>query len=230
MRRYDRHVRIWAAAAALALALLAPSAASAAKSPSQLLAASVAAAKSASSVHIVAAGIPDGAQSISLDLRLTAGKGGGGRMTIGSDAVDIVVLRPFVYFKAGAKFWKKYGRSSAAVVQLLADRWVKMSASNPNFAPLVGLTDISAFIDNLASEHGKLTAGGTKTISGKAAVGIRDTAKSGGGTLWVAASGAPFPLELTQAGGAGYVDFEDWNASVHVKAPASSVDFSHVKG
>ena len=223
-------MRIWATVGALAVALLAPSAASAAKTPSQLLADSVAAAKSASSVRIVAAGIPSGSQLISLDLRLTAGKGGGGRITIGSEPVDIVVLRPFVYFKAGAAFWKQYAQSSTTVVQLLANRWVKMSSSSRNFAPLVALTDISAFITNLASGHGKLAPGGTKLIGGKPAIGIRDTAKTSGGTLWVAAAGMPYPLQLTQSGGAGYVDFEEWNASVHVKAPANSVDFSHVKG
>lgn len=224
-------MRTRATLAALLAALLAPASAAAAKSPTQLLAAAVSAAKSASSVHIVAAGIPDGAQTIALDLRLTAGKGGGGRMTIGSQVVDIVVLRPFVYFKANVKFWKTYaGSSGPMVVQLLANRWVKMPASNKDFAALIDLTDISAFIGGMAASHGKLVLGGTKTIGGKKAIGILDTAKAGGGTLWVAASGQPLPLQLTQTGSSGHVDFADWNAPVHVKAPANAVDFSHVKG
>lgn len=218
--------------ALLAVMLLVPAAATASRaatSPTQLLAASVAAAKAASSVHLVASGLETGGAKLSVNLRLTAGKGGSGRITIGSQAIDIVVLKPFVYFKASAGFWRKYAGSSASVAaQLLAGRWVKMSASNQGFGGFISLTNITAFVTELASSHGKLVSGGTKTIDGHAAVGIVDTSKSGGGTLWVAANGS-LPLQLDESGGSGHVDFESWNAPVHVTAPRSSLDFSHIK-
>lgn len=216
----------------LVVLLLVPAAAAgrAAKSPTQLLAESVAAAKSASSVHLLASGIPSGGQKLALNLRLTAGRGGSGRISIGSESVDITVLKPFVYFRANAGFWRRYGGSSGAVAtQLLAGRWVKMSASTHGFAAFVSLTNISAFVTAMANGHGPLVAGGTKTIDGRAAIGILDTSKSGGGTLWVAATGKPLPLRLTQTKGDGEVDFESWNAPVHITAPANSVDFSHIK-
>jgi hypothetical protein len=224
-------VKTGALLAALVFAVVAPSTASAAKTPSQLLAASVAAARSASTVRIVAAGIPSGGQTIALDLEITAGKGGEGWISLGSDKISIVVVRPYMYFKANAAFWQTYaGTASPSVAQLFANHWVKVAPSNKDLAGLADLTDLDAFITGIANGHGALVAGGTKTIAGRRAIGVRDTSKSGGGTLWIAAKGTPFPLQLTQAGGSASIEFEDWNAPVHVKAPAGALDFSHVKG
>ena len=212
---------------ALALFVVAPAAARTATTPQQRLAASLAAAKAASSVHIVGANIVTGGTRISLDLRLVAGKGGAGWIQLGKNRIGIIQYKSFVYFRAGPAFWTQYGGATAA--QLFAGRWVKAPTSNADLASFTTFTDVGKFFSGILGSHGKLAAGGQKTIDGHAAVGVIDTSKSGGGTLWIAARGTPYPLELTESGGPGLIKFEGWNAPEHVGPPKNAIDLSKLK-
>jgi hypothetical protein len=55
---------------------------------------------------------------------------------------------------------------------------------------------------------------------------------SDGGTLYVATTGEPYPIEITQASGnsTGTVHFDEWNETVDVKAPTNAVDVSKLNG
>jgi hypothetical protein len=217
--------RTFLAVCALAAAVALP--AGAATTPDALLAQSVAAATSASSVRVVAAGIPNGGATLAFDLRLVAGKGGAGKISSGRQRIDIVRIGHVAYFRAGAKFWSRYGGAAAA--QLFAGRWVKMPSTTPGFSSLVSLTDISQFFTGLTSSHGALKFGETKTVGGRKAIGIVDTSTSGGGTLWVAATGTPYPLELTPTSGPGVVRFVQWNQPMRVTTPRNVIDLSKLK-
>jgi hypothetical protein len=61
-------------------------------------------------------------------------------------------------------------------------------------------------------------------------VAIRDASK--GGTLYVAATGAPYPVAIvrTGAGDNGAVVFDGWNTSVAVTVPKNAVDLSKLSG
>jgi len=223
VRRALHVLAICALAAGVALpAAAAPRAAT----PDELLAQSVAAAKSASSVRVVAVGIPNGSSRLGFDLHLVAGKGGAGTIKIGRQRIDLVRIGHVAYFRAGASFWRQYGGEAAA--QLFAGRWVKMPSSTPGFQSLTQLTDISQFFTGLTSSHGALKFGGTKTVGRQQAIGIVDTSTNGG-TLWVAASGTPYPLELTPPSGPGIVRFTQWNTPMRVATPANVIDLSKLK-
>jgi hypothetical protein len=210
---------------AVAAAVALPSA-SASTSPNQWLTRSIAAAKSARTVHVVATGIPNGGSSIGFDLHLVAGKGGGGTLTLGKQRIDILRLGKVAYFRARAAFWQQTAGKAAA--QLFAGRWVKMPSSTNGFASFTELTDISAFFTGILSSHGKLTLGARKTIGGVRAIGIVDHS-NGGGTLWVAARGTPYPVALTPPSGPGTVAFEGWNAPARLAVPSNAIDFSTLK-
>lgn len=224
MRRATSPIALLVAGVAVALP---PAAASSrpATSPDQWLARSLAAATSASTVHVVAKGIPNGSGRMSWNMRLVAGKGGYGSMTLGTQRIDLVRIGRVAYFRAGAGFWRQYGGS--AVAELLAGRWVKLPASTKGFASFIALTDISQFFTGILSSHAKLADGGEKTILGRHAVGVVDT--SGGGTIWVAATGTPFPLELTPPHGSGVALFESWNTPEHIPAPLNPIDLAKLK-
>jgi hypothetical protein len=225
MRRALHTVAFCVVALGLALPALAAPVRNA-TSPAQWIARSIAAAKSAKTVRVVATGIPSGGSTIGFDFRLVAGKGGAGTMTLGKQRIDLVRIGRFAYFRAGASFWQQYAGQAGA--QLFAGRWVKMPASTSGFASFVELTDISQFFTGILSSHGKLELGGTKTINGVRALGLVDKS-SGGGTLWIAAKGTPYPVELAPASGPGLVAFESWNKPATVSAPHNAIDFSKLK-
>ena len=82
---------------------------------------------------------------------------------------------------------------------------------------------------SLSTSHGKLANHGEKTYKGQSAVAIVDTTK--GGTLYVAASGTPYPVALVKTGkSAGSIEFSDWNQPVTLTAPTGALDLSKFGG
>jgi hypothetical protein len=81
----------------------------------------------------------------------------------------------------------------------------------------------------LLTSHGALKKGATSTVNGHSAVPVTDSAK--GGTIYVADSGKPFPIQLSKAGsGGGVVRFTEYGKAVTLAAPANAVDISQLKG
>ena len=60
-------------------------------------------------------------------------------------------------------------------------------------------------------------------------IGIKS---SEGGTLYVATTGEPYPVEIAQNSGdsTGAVHFDAWNEKVDVQAPKDAVDISALNG
>ena len=66
------------------------------------------------------------------------------------------------------------------------------------------------------------------TIEGQRAIALKDTSK--GGTLYVATSGKPYPLEIAKAGKeSGKVILDRWDQPVTLKAPAGAIDISELQ-
>jgi hypothetical protein len=52
-----------------------------------------------------------------------------------------------------------------------------------------------------------------------------------GGTLSVATSGQPYPVQIAKGGASGgTISFDQWNASVPLTAPAGAVDLNALAG
>ena len=61
------------------------------------------------------------------------------------------------------------------------------------------------------------------------AVGVTDASK--GATLYVAATGVPYPLEILKpAGGPGRIVFDRWNQPVTLKIPADPINIEQLSG
>ena len=61
-------------------------------------------------------------------------------------------------------------------------------------------------LSSIGNEHGALAKGSTSTIEGTKVIAVNDTEK--GGTLYVATTGRPYPIQLSKAGsGGGKVTF-----------------------
>jgi hypothetical protein len=84
----------------------------------------------------------------------------------------------------------------------------------------------SAGRSSALSSHGPLARGAGATVAGQRAVAVRDTAR--GGTLYVASSGTPYPLEIVERDGDRLV-FDRWNQAVTLAVPVDAIDIRQLQ-
>jgi hypothetical protein len=196
------------------------------KSPDQMLATAVQAAQAANSVH-VAGTVRDGGSTIGIDLSITQARGASGTVAEGPASFKLIEAGGAFYIQPNARFLSKFTHSSAAV-QLLRGKWLKGSPTNSSFQSFSQLTSIKSLMGSLTQDHGTLTKGSTTTINGVKAVALRS---SKGGTMYIATTGKPYPLEVTKTSGTrtGKVTFSDYNKTFSISAPSHAVDLDRLQ-
>lgn len=218
----------------LAVALLAGCASSGpsgngvgAKTPEQIVSAAEVAAAGAATVHVAGLIVSD-KEPISLNMELVAHKGGIGRLALEGLSIELIDLNRAVYIKGNSAFYRRFAGRTAA--RLLPSRWLKASAESGPLAALASLTNLGKLIDSTLAGHGALTRTGTTKVGRQPAVGVRDS--DGGGTLYVASTGAPYPLEIlrvrTAADRGGKVVFDRWNKPVELQAPPNPINIKQI--
>ena len=198
----------------------------ASKSPDQMLATAVQAAQAAKSVH-VAGTVRDAGQAIAIDLSITSGHGASGTVAEGSASFKLIEAGGAFYIQPNARFLSKFTHSSAAV-QLLRGKWLKGSPANSSFQSFAQLTSIKSLMGSLTQDHGALTKGSTTTANGVKAIALHS---SKGGTMYIATTGKPYPLEVSKASGtkSGKVTFSDYNKVFSISAPSHAVDLDRLQ-
>jgi hypothetical protein len=183
------------------------------------------AADGASSVH-VSGSVNSGGSPVTLDLNLAAAKGASGQISQNGSTFKIVIDGATAYISGSDAFYRRLGGSAAA--QLLAGKWLKVSTNTPEFASFGSLTNMRKLLDTVLVGHGTLQKGSTTTVGGEQAIEVKDTTR--GGSLYVATTGKPFPLQISKTGSeAGAIKFDKWDEPVTITAPASSVNLSELK-
>jgi hypothetical protein len=198
----------------------------AAKSPDQIVAAAMSAVSGVKSVHVSGSLVSSGTP-ITLNLTLVAGKGGSGQMSLSGASFRIIALNQTVYINGSDAFWHRVAGNAAtgnAAAQLFHGKWLKAPA-NGQLASVGSLTDVQTLFNRLLSNHGTLAKGGTTTVAGQQVVAVNDTTQ--GGTLYVATTGKPYPVQISKTGSqGGRVVFDRYNEPVSLSAPPNSVDIS----
>ncbi|MEA2208119.1 MAG: hypothetical protein QOF54_596 [Solirubrobacteraceae bacterium] len=195
------------------------------KSTTQILAATKRAADAAKSVH-VSGSLVSGGTPITLDMNLIAGKGGRGQLSQGGLTFELIEVGNTVYIKGSSAFYKHIGGAAAA--QLLQGKWLKAASGSSGFASIGQLTNLRALVDQTLADHGTLTKTGTTTINGTKVVGVTDKGK--GGTLYIAATGKPYPVQINRSGsGTGTISFDHWDEAVTLAAPANAIDIAQLQ-
>jgi hypothetical protein len=198
----------------------------ASKKPTEILALSKQAADSAKSVHVTGSIVSNGSP-LTLDLSLLAGKGAHGTLSEGGSSFELIEVGGTVYLRGSESFYRRIGGAAAA--QLLNGKWLKAPTSTPDFASLGSLTDMRQLIDSTLADHGTLAKRATTSVAGQRVVGLNDTSK--GGTLYVAATGKPYPVQIARTGAnGGRVTFGRWNAPVSLMPPAGAIDITQLQG
>jgi hypothetical protein len=189
----------------------------------QILKDSVAALRTAETVHMVGE-LPAAEENVGLDLHLDRSGKVQGTMTLGTVTAGLVVTGGRTYLK-GRGFFAKYGSDQAA--SAFGDHWVAMPAGPGPGTDIVQVlsdfTDFNKLADVLASPTGgAVTKGATNTVDGRSVVALR----ASDSTLYVATTGRPYPVELKPDAGSKPLHFMSWDASVNVEAPRDPLDFT----
>jgi hypothetical protein len=133
--------------------------------------------------------------------------------------------------KADKAFWTQFaGANGAMVATLLEGKWLKFPVDDARFKGLVGFSSPKALFDGLKSgADSALKNKGTTTYKGQSVVALDDGKANG--TLYVSATGKPYPVALVKTGSdGGAITFGDWDQPVSVTAPANALDFSQFSG
>jgi hypothetical protein len=196
----------------------------ASKSPEQILSAAVAAAESASSMHV--SGTLHQGGTLGLDLALVTGKGAAGTISQGAPRFKLVVVGGDFYFQGNRAFWLNAAHSQAAV-QLLLGKWIRYPSAGAQFASVSHLTSITSLMNALVKAHGTLSKGATTTVAGQPAIALND---SNGGKLYVATTGKPYPLKLVaKRSTGGQVSFTQWGHPFTIVAPKHSINAAQLQ-
>jgi hypothetical protein len=204
------------------------------KTATEILDASLAAANKATSVTAKGA-ITQGGQEIKLDLQVGQEAAQGSISAQGAE-IEIKVLAGKTYFKlSGESFAKIAGQDDSpevakAISALLGDKWLvapdEESAGQLGSLGQFGQKD--ELLKGILTPDGNATVKGTGEVNGQPVVLLEST--DGTGTLAIATTGEPYPLQIKGSEGAdgGQIDFTDWNAPVNVTAPTDVLDIGQL--
>jgi hypothetical protein len=197
----------------------------ASEAPQKILSDSLTAANGLKSVH-AAGTINSGGQHIAIDMQLVDGVGGRGKISLNGLSFQLVGINHYAYMQAPPAVWRQAG-APAAAAKLLQGKWLRTPATG-QFASIARLTDIHQLFGQLLTQHGqKLKASGVSKVAGRKVVAIR----SGQGTLYVAATGKPYPVELFNAGSnGGRLRFDRFNQAVTLSPPTNTIDVPSAGG
>lgn len=204
----------------------------ASKTPAEILAVSKSAAVGAATVHVAGSILSEG-KPISLDMELVGSNGvgdsgGRGRLTLGGFGINLIAIDKLVYVKGNQAFYTHFAGAKAA--RLLRGKWLRGSAERGPLASFATLANLGEVVDSTLQDHGPLSSAGTTTVNGEQVVGVTDAAKDG--TLYVATSGAPYPLEIVKPGsaaGAGKLVFDRWNKPVTLLPPTNVINVNQLQ-
>ncbi len=197
----------------------------ASKSAEEIVKESKAAADAATAVH-VSGSLKSGGAPVTLNLSLVAEKGAQGEISQNGASFKLILVGDTAYISGSPAFYRSLGGSAAA--QLFKGKWLKASATSGEFSSFKQLADMRQLIDTTLAAHGTLVKGATTTVNGQPVIAITDGSKDG--TLYVATTGKPYPLQIAKGGSeSGTITFSNWNQPATITAPSNSVDLSELK-
>jgi hypothetical protein len=192
----------------------------ASKSASKILAASIAAADSATSVH-VAGKNSQGPLSLTVNLDL-ASNGGRARVSALGAAYELIRLGNTLYLKGNSAFDTRL--DSTTGLHVPKGVWLKAPADSGPTAQLASFTDLRGELKRLLNTTNPVVTGHTTTVNGQKAIELRETAKLFTGSRFIATTGKTYPIELVKRGReTGLITFSAWNQPVSLTAPRNAI-------
>jgi hypothetical protein len=133
------------------------------------------------------------------------------------ETIKVIKVGANDYIQGPSAYWASNGLPSADFPKVNGV-WVSIPDST---AHLGSVFTLSGFATSLTADAGTLTKGATSTIGGQAVIAIISSTQNG--TLYVATTGTPYPVEVTKSGsGGGTLTFSGWNQGSTPTAPAGA--------
>jgi hypothetical protein len=202
----------------------------ASKPASQILAATRAAAVSASSVHIVGTSKVRQGPPLKLDASMSKQHA---HAQFSAFALSIQTIRDgdTLYVKGNPAFNQRI--ESTQGVKVPSGKWLR--GTSASLGQIGMLTEIDKELPVILGGSGPISKGAKVTIDGQPAITLKLTRKLYTGTLYVATTGQPYPLKLIKTGReTGQTTFSGWDdTTIATTPPANAVDISrleHIKG
>lgn len=190
-----------------------PASGEAAKPAKQILKDAQLAASQAQSVHATGHGT-QGGQKITLEITISSG-GADGKFSLFGGSAELLQIGPKLYLKGDRPFWTHFGGTGLRL-SLVTNRWIVAPAASQTFSGFTGLMTMAGFTSRLAVP-GKLVNEGVKSYDGRQAIALRDPSQNG--TLYVSATGKPYPIALVGGKTAVTLVFDHWNQPVALPKP-----------
>jgi hypothetical protein len=195
-----------------------PSSGTRTPSAAQLVRAARDAFASASSVHVTGTAVR-GADAYVLDVRLAGEAGGTATVEASGRTVHVTRIGDVAYVGGDLAFWRSITGNEATARRMVGS-YLRTGAGDPGFATFVRFTEPSTYAEVLPDPAEPGTPTRRTTIRGAPAVGVRTAA---GATLYMAASGRPYPVRLDglTTDQVVFLDFSEYGAPVTLRAPST---------
>jgi hypothetical protein len=198
----------------------------ASKSANEIFAASLAAAKGASSVHVVAKGTSRRA-SFTLDAVLAEDRAHA-RLAFAGGSIDVIRIANAIYIKGDKNYNARLGADFG--VNVPNGVWLKGAVTSRPLGQIGAFTAMGRELALILGASGPLAKGPKTKLVGKPAIELKQTGKLYSGALYIATTGKPYPLLLHKSGSeVGVTTFTGWDHPVAVKAPASATEFARLE-
>jgi hypothetical protein len=153
-------------------------------------------------------------------------------VTLGPAEVSARAVDGVAYVNANASAITGLFQGSAAAAQQFAGKWLSFPSSSPAYRSIVETLTLPSFLQQV-TPAGSVTKLGSSVVEGQSVIGLRGALPGGfTGTLYVATSGAPVPVEeaMQTPNGITTIVFSHWGEAVNVSAPPDPIPGSEVQG
>ena len=144
------------------------------------------------------------------DLKLLANGNATGTITFDGAQLKVVRVGDVAYLSGHPEYL-----APLAPGQNLTGKWVELPASHQAVTNLLGVADLRTGLGGVLLPKGSVAFGPSKAVDGHSTVALVETSSSGGGTVYVAADGTPYPLLIESAPGSGSSSsarFTEWTS------------------
>lgn len=182
----------------------------------------------ATAFHLRGSGVSDGKPMI-IDMHYGR-TSSDGYVTVSGARVDLRYVQPAVYLRGGTAFWTLSSASDKTLtaaqkkvlVARLANKWVRVPSTSSGLAALSSVAVRTEFQKQAASSStgGPYTKGPAKDFGTTRTVSFVDS--SDGSTVYVAATGTPYPRRIASPKEHTTFDLTDWNVPFTAVLPPAS--------
>lgn len=185
----------------------------------------------ASSLRMKGDILDDDGSHIVLDIALDRKGRCAGTMNVnGEGEAELVMTGDTLYMKYDEKFLRAQDKDAPqeeadAVVDMLAGKWTKMSATGPDAKETADFCDLDAALAEFQDVNSDATRGKTATVDSTPAIVLREKDGKDTATLYVATEGKPYLLKVVSRSvkDPATITFSDFDTPVPAKTPKGKI-------